>query len=245
MAFTASAVNYIESPLISGWNLLVTNNGGAFVGGTNNEFTEYSGQIVYSLTNNAAGSNTNSAGYPNIIWPDAFVNLGITLKPDMNADYNANAAVHYYLDNTNWIPQTFTNSYGQTVVTNSWVLLPSSNPTYFPPGTTNLYSRSLLENQRTNIVNFYLQRGWKYPIGGNSIYVWDQTNVWSFAVAETNAATGNPTPIAGVTNLPTTFTQGADVFRLYAVTLSPSADSVASSNDAVLINVISIGQPQP
>ena len=235
LALTVSAANYVEQPLLTGWNLYITNNGVAVVNTTNNLYTLLNGQVVYSMTNNLGNTNT--------IWPDAFVAGGVSLKSDANGDYVANAAIHYYLNNTNWIPQVVTNAYGQYVISNNWVLLPSLNPTYMPPATTNYYP-GFLWSGLSNSITFNIQRGWKYNNGSYSIVVWDtSTNLFSFSVSETFS--GAVTPVSGVTNLPTVFTQGADFFRCQSITCTTNGASGGAGTNMVLVNALSIGQPQP
>ena len=57
LALTASAANYVEQPLLTGWNLYITNNGVAVVNTTNNLYTLLNGQVVYSMTNNLGNTN--------------------------------------------------------------------------------------------------------------------------------------------------------------------------------------------
>lgn len=239
-AMSLHAASYQEDSLLNGWNLYLTNGTASIPGATNQLFTTLNGQIVYSLTNNVINGtlNTNAAA------PDAY---GIAnMKSDANGDFVANTALHYYINYTNWIPVAVTNSQGQYFVytgnTNGlptaqtypaygWPLVGNQYPVYQFPASTNLYPIPTL-GVGTNLTTIYLQRGWSYPNGSSSVTVWDTTtNVFSFTIADTGIV-----PVAGVTNLPTAFTQGANLVRIAAITVS---------TNSVLINAISIGQPIP
>ena len=219
---TSMAANYSESALINGWNLYVTNTTAAVVGGTNNLYTYIHGEVFYSLTNNMGNTNT--------IAPDAFVG-NVPLLADMNGNVVANAAIHYYIGNTNWIPLAVTNSQGQWFVTNSWPLASSRYPTYMYPATTNLYPSQGIIGLGTNNVTFNFQKGWNLGTKAYPIYVWDTTtNTWSFNVAGTG-------PQAGTTNVPISWAQGATLIRLHDVS--------NNSTNATIVNQVSLGQPTP
>ena len=233
VATVAPAAVYTDQNFLNGWNLYVTNstagNAAATVGGTNNLYTYIHGEVYYSLTNNMG--NTNA------IAPDAFDVPGNVIYADANGDVNANAAIHYYINNTNWIPIVVTNSQGQYFVTNTWALNTSQWPTYMYPATTNYYP-SLPNASATNLITFNFQRGWQYGISTSPINVWDtSTNVFQFSV---NANGFNP--VSGITNLPTSFMQGANLVRLQSVLVATNTTAVSSG---LIINQISLGQWVP
>jgi hypothetical protein len=240
-AVSLHAASYTETSLLGGWNVYATNGTPIVPGATNTLFTTYNGQVVYSLTNNVINGtlDTNAAA------PDA-LSSAARLLSDANGDFVANTALHWYINNTNLIPVAVTNSQGQYFVyignTNGlptaqtypavgWPLVGNQYPTYMFPASTNLYPVPSLA-VGTNSIIFYLQRGWTYPLGSSSYTVWDtSTNIFSFTVNLTgDIAT------SGVTNLPTTFTQGATKVRVAAITVS---------TNSVLINALSLGQPVP
>jgi hypothetical protein len=219
---TASAANYSDSALINGWNLYVTNGTAAVTGTTNNLYTYIHGEVFYSLTNNMGNTNTPA--------PDAFV-ANVLLVSDVNGDVVANAAIHYYIGYTNWIPLVVTNTQGQWFVTNSWPLASSKYPTYMYPATTNLYPSQGIIGLGTNNVTFNFQRGWDLGTKANHIYVWDtSTNSWSFNVAGTGVQ-------AGATNIPIVWSQGATLIRLHSV--------ANNGTNATIVNQLSVGQPIP
>ena len=241
---TSSAATYKEQLLLNGWNVLLPTNTSVYVGETNTTFTYIHGEIFLSLTNNSINGTLSSNTAP-----DPFGVFG-KLASDLNGDVAANAAIHYYINQTNWIPIAVTNSQGQwfiytgntnglpsgeTVPAAGWPLVPSQYPTYMYPATTNLYT-ALPNSSSTNLITFNFQRGWSVGSGGTTITVWDtSTNLFTFAVL----ATGT-TPLAGITNLPTTFTQGADRVRCTSI-----VGGVTINNGVSIINQVSLGQPQP
>lgn len=236
LTLAANAATYVEQSFFNGWNLYVTNgpsvaNG---IGVTNLLFTTAQGQIVYSLTNQVINGilNTNS------IVGDAYDTGGNGLSFNLNGDIVANGAIHYAINYTNLIPIAITNSQGQWYTSNSWPLQSSQYPIYQYPATTNVYP-SLPNASDTNLVTLYFQRGWSYPLGNSTSYVfWDtSTNVFSFSITGTGF-----TPLAGITNLPIAFTQGANRVRLTSVLATTNTTGVSSG---FIINQVSLGQPQP
>lgn len=235
LAIVANAASYVEQPFINGWNLYITNGTGSLtgVGSTNLLYTTVQGQIVYSLTNNTINGIVNT----NTIANDAYDNGGNILAFNENGDIVANAAIHYYINQTNWIPIAVTNSQGQYFTSNSWPLWTSQYPTYMYPASTNVYP-SLPNASATNLITFYFQRGWAFNLGSTPIRVWDtSTNVFSFSIVGTGF-----TPLAGITNLPIAFTQGANRVRLSNVIATTNANGVSCG---LLINQVSLGQPNP
>jgi len=221
VSMAASAAVYSEQPFVNGWNLYATNGASAVINNTNLLFTYIHGEIFFSLTNNM--------GQTNVIAPNAFDDFE-TVYSDVNADVNANAAIHYMFNYTNLIPIAITNSAGQYFVSNSWPLLNSVWPTYMYPATTNVYP-TLPSAAATNAVTFNFQRGWRFFNGEKPYYIWDSsTNVFSFTVAGTG-------PQAGITNLPTSFLQGAELVRMHSV--------YNFGTNAAIINQVSIGQWRP
>jgi hypothetical protein len=254
---TASAqtgiINYNEQSLLSGWNVTLTNGQAIGPGVTNQEYTTREGQIVFSGANPVINGIVNT----NTVAADAFNTSGVTIRPDANGDYVANAAVHVYINNTNWIPIAVTNSQGQYFVgvqptTNNypfqslptpwvgWPLTASVYPAWQFPATTNLYF-PLPAGLTTNILAFTFQSGWKYKLGDNtSITVWSPTNLWSFSIdSSTGTATGG-SPVSLATNLPATFLQNGNVVRCSGITMSLGANALTR----YIINSLSVGQPQ-
>lgn len=231
-ALVSNAAVYREQPFLNGWNLYITN-GTAAVGVTNQLFTSPQGQILYSLTNNTVNGVLNT----NTIVGDAFDASGNNMTFNLNGDIVANGAIHYAIDFTNLIPVSVTNSQGQYFVTNSWPLFTSQYPTYMYPATTNVYP-SLPNASATNVITFNFQRGWSINLGSQAYTWWDtSTNVFNFSV------NGNGfNPVAGITNLPIAFTQGATQVRLHDVTVAPNSSATGSG---MIVNEVSLGQPQP
>ncbi len=235
-----------ELSLLTGWNLFITNGTAYGPGQLTNLYTLKNGQIVYGLTNQVVNGTVISNG----ITPDAFNVNGVSLLPDALGDINANAAVHYYLNNTNWIPIAVTNSQGQYFVltqpTNGlpfqsqvppnytgWPLAVNTGPVWMFPATTNYYLLLPTTASSDSPITFYIQRGWRYSLGASTgVTVWDSaTNSFQFTVVPTGL------PQAGATNLPTAFTQGANMFRCSAV-------SMVTGTNCAILNALSIGQPQ-
>lgn len=232
IALASHAAVYLEQPFINGWNLYATN-GSTILGATNNLFTTVQGQIMYSLTNNTINGVVNT----NLFTADAFDTSGNILAFNFNGDFQPNAAIHYALNFTNLIPVAVTNSQGQWFITNSWPLFTSQYPTYMYPATTNVYP-SLPNASATNVVTFNFQRGWGYNLGVTPYVFWDSsTNVFQFSVNGNGFA-----PVAGITNLPIAFTQGANRVRLQSVVVAPNSSATGSG---FIINQVSVGQPNP
>jgi hypothetical protein len=227
-------VNYGEQILLNGWNLYITNAITYGPGVTNQEFTTLNGQIVYSWTQNTINGVLNT----NAIIGDAFNLSGAKLAVDANGDVVANAALHIYLNNTNWIPTYQTNSVGQDYVNvTNWVLASSVYPAWQFPATTNLYP-TYPTASATNLVTIYLQRGFTYNLGGivPPITVWDTvTNAFSVTLNGNGAS-----PISVIMNLPTSFTQGARMIRVAGIY---TTNLTAASS--YLLNQISLYQPNP
>ena len=221
------AATYAEQSFFNGWNLFVTNGTAAVVGATNNLFTTPQGQVLYSLTNNSINGIVNTNG----IAPDAFDTANY-LFADANGDINGNAAIHYLINATNLVPVVVTNSQGQYFITNTWPLLSSQWPTYMYPATTNVYPQTVIGTYSSSVV-FNFQRGWKFGYGPAAYYVWDTTtNVFTFTAT---VAPGS-TPVSGITNLPTSFTQGAELIRCHDITVN---------TNAVIVSELSLGQWKP
>ena len=226
-----AAANYFEQPFLNGWNLWVTNGGTVAVGGTNQMFTASQGQILWSFITNAAWNGTLLSNTPA---GDAFLARAV-LRADGNGDVNANAAIHYYFNNTNWIPIAVTNAAGQFVVSNNWPLIPPGTPVFMFPATTNVYLQ-LPGTTTTNALTFNIQGGWDYSWVGFPLVVWDsKTNGFSFTINSSGTI-----PNAGSTNLPTTFTQQYSLIRLNSVTSGTN-----SAAGGYIVNMVSLLQPIP
>lgn len=218
-SLTASAAVFQYDSLLSGYNVLIPTNSTPTLGTTNVLFTYIHGEVLYSLTNNM--------GNTNVVAADAFSQA--TLVPDLNGDIVANATVSYYIGNTNWIPQVVTNANGQYYVTN-WVLNPQTYPIWMYPATTNYYPA--FAASATNVVTISLFRATiikPFP-------VWETTAGFVFTVTGTGT-----TPIAGTTNLPASFLQGANLVKA-SVTAAPNG---ASNGNGILLNALGIQQPVP
>jgi hypothetical protein len=217
-------------PLLSGYNVLIPTNATPGWGVTNVLFTTYSGQVVYSKTNNSYNATVNT----NLVAPDAF--KLVSLPADANGNFNANAAVAIYLGNTNWIPVAVTNSVGQYFVTN-WALAQSQYPNWMYPATTNLYPA--FAASATNVVTVSLYRVASTTANGGStgptIQIAETTPSFTFTVTATGI-----TPICVITNLPATYLQGAK--QVYA-TVTATANS-ASNGNGILLNQLGVIQPQ-
>lgn len=228
----ANAANWKLQPLLSGYNLYVTNGAPAAVGGTNLTYTSLQGAIVLSLTNNM--------GNTNVIAPDAF-DFSTDIAADALGGINTNAMFIVLIGNTNLIPIAVTNSQGQYFVTNSWPLITSQYPTYMYPATTNLYP-FLPSANSTNVVTFNMQRGVAIlpnAAGGQPYIVWEvQTNSFTFT------ATGNGVTATNVSvNPPANWIQGFNRFRLNSVTLAATTGGTVGG--PVIINGVWFGQWVP
>ena len=233
-AFSSNAANYVEQSLLNGYNVYAPTNSTLAIGQTNIEYTYLHGEIIYSLTNYLA--NTNS------FYPDAFDPTATFIHSDANGDVNPTVAIHWLLNATNLIPVVITNLQGQYFITNTWPLAGPQYPTYMYPATTNLYP--LLPNvNSTNLITFFFQRGWTINQSTPRVTVWDtSTNVFQFQInGATYGAAG--VPFAGITNVPTSFLQGANTIRLSTVVVG--ATSTAVPNGPYLINQVSVGQYVP
>lgn len=231
---------YREMPLLNGWNLWLTNALTYVPGEPTNLFTTFQGQVAFSLTNQTINGVVNT----NSIAPDAFNVDGVLLPTDVNGDKVANAAVHVVINNTNWIPQVTTNSFGQYFTTN-WLLAASTTPNWMYPATTNYYPA--LGAHSTNTIQFFLQGGWSYSLGNNkNITVWDTTtNTFQFTMNTIVLAPslgGTNCMVTMTTNLPTSFTQTYNKVRLAAVVVGANASGLG---DNAILNQISIGAPVP
>lgn len=216
-------------PLLSGYNVLVGTNDG-FTAGltvTNVEFTKYNGQILFSLT------TTNSA-----IPLDAF-KIG-SFKPNHNGDSaNANASVVVYLGNTNqWVPiATVSNLASATVavLATNWPIAASGNNQFFVG--TNLYPQIFGKNPI--LITLYrvpLRSANGGAAGGSNpaFNVPETTAAFSFTVTANDA-----TPVCLITNLPSTWMQGAnDVY------CTVTNQAVSTGGHYQLINQLGILQPQ-
>lgn len=241
-AQTSGTPIYRELSLISGWNLYLTNGTTIGPGYINEPFTTFNGVIGNSLTNYA--SNTN------VTWGDAFNTDGVALPTDTTGNFVANCAIHVLLDNTNLIPVAVTNSFGQFFVTNSWPLSPSQAPNWMYPATTNIYIGAVA-GASTNRITLYFQRGWRYPLGLSKSYtVWDSvTNGFQFSVDGSTAyqsGTGGAGFVyAFSTNLPTSFTQGANRIRVAAIVCGTATGATGTAGGPQILNALSVGAPTP
>ena len=222
LALPLMAAVYSEQPLINGWNIFVTNGTPAITGNSNILYTYIHGEVFNSLNNN--NGNTNSYA------PESIDSTGVPVYANANGDIVANAAIHYYLGNTNWIPQVLTNSQGQLYVSSTWPLNTAQYPANMYPATTNVYPR--IDASGTSTATFNFQRGWSANGAAGAPIIWDSvTNLFTFGVA-----TAGTTPVSGSTNLPTAFLQGATYIRLHSISLSASN---------TIVNQISVGQWKP
>ena len=251
---------YREMSLLTGWNVYITNGTSIGPGTLGTPFTSKNGQILLALCTNVI----NGVSESNTPAPDAFVTDGVRLVPNANGDFVANAAIHILLNQTNLIPVALTNSAGQlfvgTTPTNAfpyqlapplytpWPLVASQYPAYQYPATTNRYLGLPYVTSTNNLV-FTFQRGWKYQLGLTKTYaVWDtSTNLFQFTYNGALVPGGAAWAVAGtpqtiVTNLPTSFTQGADLIRLASVS---EPDGTGNEPSPYIINSMSVGQPQP
>lgn len=259
MAQNSAAPVYTESSLLTGWNVYVTNANTIVVGTLGTPYTSLNGQILLANITNVINGVTQS----NTPAKDAFNTAGVRLYPDVNGDIVANAAIHVLINQTNLIPVAMTNSQGYwfvgTMPTNGfpyqnipplyqpWPLIPNQY-SFTMPASTNLYL-GLPTTTSTNNLVFSFQRGWTYKVGlGGTYTVWDtSTNLFQFIYNGALNAAGAMWPVAGtsqsiITNLPTTFTQGADRIRLYSIT---EPDGTGNEPSPYIINAISVGQPIP
>jgi hypothetical protein len=234
VALSVNAANYVEQSLLNGYNVYAPTNSTLAIGQTNIEYTYLHGEIVYSLTNYFA--NTNS------FYPDAFDPTATFIHSDANGDVNPTVSIHWLLNATNFIPVAITNSQGQYFITNTWPLAGPQYPTYMFPATTNTYP--LLPNANsTNLITFFFQRGWTINQSTPSVTVWDtSTNVFQFQINGATYGTAGA-PLAGITNVPTSFLQGVNMIRLSTVVVG--ATSTVVTNGPYLINQVSVGQFVP
>jgi len=260
-AQTSGQPIYRDANLLNGWNLYITNGTAVGPGVALQTYTALNGQINLSLTNPVVNGVVQS----NVVTADAFNTMGVKMLPDVNGDYNPTMAIHVLLNQTNLIPIAVTNAAGQYFVgtaptTNSypyqgitanylpWPLGVLNGPIWMYPATTNLYV-GLPSTTSTNNLTFYFQRGWTLPLGAGQTYtVWDTTTNWfqfTYNGALTGGgaalATGN-TPVAIITNVPTSFTQGADRVRCAGISETTGTGNVPS---VYIINALTVGQPQP
>jgi hypothetical protein len=236
LALSASAVVYTEQEFLNGWNLFVTNGATSTVGTSNYFYTDIHGAIWQSLESTGMASSLATNG---AIAPDVFGPI-VKISPDANGDFVANAAIHYLINYTNWIPIAITNSAGQYFVTNTWPLIPAGlYPQYMYPVTTNVYP-ALPVTQTLITTTISIQHGWDVGIPGFPINVWDTSAADMF----TFSVNANPSlNITGVTNLPTSWLQSGMIARLYSV--GNSAVGTNALATGVLINQLSLGQPRP
>lgn len=230
--FVVNAATYSVQPLLTGYNLYVTNSSVPAQGGTNLIYTTLQGAIVYSLTNNM--------GNTNVIAADAF-DSRTDVSANLNGDINTNAAIFVMIGYTNLIPIAVTNSQGQYFPSNSWPLISSQYPTYMYPATTNLYP-FLPTSLSTNVLTFNFQRGVTIipNTAGSQQYIsWEvQTNSFSFT------ATGNGVSGTNVTfNPPANWLQGFNKFRLNSVTLTATTGGTVGA--PVIVNGVWFGQWVP
>lgn len=233
-ATSLMAATFSLQPLLSGYNLYVTNGAPAAVGGTNLIFTELQGPIVYSLTNNM--------GNTNVIAPDAFDPVTF-IAANANGDINSNAAVTIVMGYTNLIPIAITNSQGQSFTSNSWPLISSTFPVYMYPATTNTYP-FLPNGSATNTITFNFQRGITLlPVGaGGQPYVfWEvATNSWSVTATGAGVSGTNV-----VFNPPANWLQGFNKFRLNSITEAANSATGGAVGGPVIINGVWFGQWTP
>lgn len=242
LAQNAATPHLQFSPLLSGYNVLVLSNiidgvtgsPGVGIGTTNVVFTTYAGQILYSLTNNVVNGVVNT----NLTTKDAFQTVKVL--PDVNGDINANAAIWYMFNNTNYIPIAVTNSFGQYFVTN-WPLAQSQYPNWMYPGSTTLYP--YFSGSASNAITVQL---FKQPSGrlngssvGPTIPFWETTSTFSFSVVLSSATT----PVVGSTNLPVGWLQGGN--DVTAVIILPANMSTNAATTGVLLNQLGLLQPVP
>lgn len=243
---------YREQSLLNGWNVAITNGMAVGPGVLNQEFTLPNGQIVFSLTNTVIAGTSQT----NAFTPDAFNANGVTLAPDVNGDYVANATIHLQINNTNWIPVAITNAQGQyftytgatnglpaqTIPTIPWPLAAGSGyPSWMYPATTNLYPL-LPSGLTTNLLTLTFQTGWNFSVGlEQSVTVWNPTNQFTFTVDGSLGTTpGGPT-VTVSTNLPATLIQTGNRIRCSSISMSLGANA----RTMFLINSLSVGQPKP
>lgn len=232
---------YKETPLLNGYNLWLTNSQQWTVGSAQevtNLFTYIHGEIVYA--------NTNLAGNTNVTYPDPLDVKG-RMFSDALGQPTAGIAIHVYMNDTNWVPIAITNSAGQYYIppagttnaqVNNYLGWPPANglyPTYMYPATTNTYqSLTIASSVVSNAFNF--QRGFNVGTLANPLVIWDSsTNLFTFTVV--NAGVNKP--IVVMTNLPTSFTQGASYIRLNNVT------SAGVVGGVTIVNGVWIGQYAP
>jgi hypothetical protein len=247
LAMSVHAANWVFSPLLNGYNLLVSTNSSTYspiypagtyasIGGVSNLFTTYTGLTEYSLTNNVVNGTLNT----NTIAPDAF--KIVNLSPDANGDIICtNASLWWYFGNTNWIPQVLTNSAGQWIITNTWPLIKNASPQYQSVATTNYYP--LFPNAGTNTVTITLisEPATRLDGGGTgpAMNLFDTNNVFSMTLTFTSANQ----PITGHTNLPLGFLLGAR--HVAAAVWLPANMSTNGPNSGLLLNQLGIAQPVP
>jgi hypothetical protein len=218
-------------PLLSGYNVLCNTGVVASLNVTNLLNTTYNGQALYTLTNNVVNGVLQS----NTVAPDAF--KMVTLAPDINGDIVANASVCILVGNTNLIPISVTNAYGQYFVTN-WPLAVSQTPNWMYPATTNAYPA--FTGSATNALTVTLYRtttmnpqGGNGPTLGPTFPLTETTASFSFTVTPNGT-----TPVCVITNLPVSWLQGAK--QVYASIVS----STTGAGTAILVNQLGILQPQ-
>jgi len=223
-------------PLLSGYNVAVPTNTAAGLGVTNTLYTTYNGQVLHSLTNDVINGTLQT----NLQNADAF--KYVELMPDANGDVNANTALFIYVGNTNWIPVVVTNSVGQYMVTNTWLLAPAGPfPNWMYPATTNYYG--VYTNAATNLVTVTLYRApalnpqGMYPASLKPfVPLWETTNTFSFSFSPQGIQ-----PVGMYTNLPTTWLQGA---RYVYASITAGVNTGNSGSAGILVNQLGILQPQ-
>lgn len=219
-----NAAVWSTQPLLNGYNLQVGTNTTVTSGYTNYLFTSLNGQVLYSLTNNIINGvlNTNS------IAPDAF--KVVQVFADGNGDINANASITVLVNQTNWIPVVTTNSQGQYYVS-SWSIAPAGYTPYMYPATTNTYAT--FNANSTNLITFNFVRSTSAMDDPNP--VWETSAAFSFSVTANGV-----TPVATITNLPTSFLQGAKQVKVSTIVTGTSVLDPGN-----LINGIWLGQWKP
>lgn len=240
-------------PLLSGYNILVTSNGFVTLGNTNVLYTAYNGQILYAYSNNVNGGLST-----NQISADAFQST--ELSADVNADIVANAALVISFGNTNLTPIITTNLSGQIIVPNfntngligavPWPLNSSGSGPNWSFGSTNYYPQ-FGGNGALSVTNqlfVSLYRMYDNPKGGigpspaGPSYRFTETTP-GFTVALTVNNSGT-IPTTVYTNLPLNFLQGAR--KVYcSLSLTNSTYTVGTNQTPLLVNQVSIQQPQP
>lgn len=208
-------------PLLSGYNVQISNSSAGY-GYSNVLYTTTKGQIVYSYSNNVAGTPGGSSS--NSFFGDAF--QPAVLATDANGDINANASLWLMFGNTNYIPWVATNSQGLYYIpttTNGgfatsiaglpipfqpWPLASGSGPNWMYPATTNIYGTNLwspaalLNVTNQFFVSLYASPGVILNGGEESglqpkVYLGESVPSFTFTFTLTNAIPGSAATLPG------------------------------------------------